>query len=246
MQLRNPLAILTVGLLLSSPLTFAGGHQGGGGGHRQIGQYSGFEGNEAVLGGAVAEAILKISPSKEAKNDFTDRELELGLAVSKTMKTLNVSSGYSHEMNDALVKMTLQFIQSSKDRGILEEIAIEDAETQMPMLVRVGKVIQKTGKKELALIAATDQTTCFYQLVGAVERTPTSITYRAPYGHVLEQTRRMGMHDLTEEEIHVGWTIPHIKVWSGFLGVELEITDWQEDGMFTISLPESEAMAAAH
>ena len=74
---------------------------------------------------------------------------------------------------------------------------------------------------------------------------PGMVTYRAPYGHVLTQTRRMGMHDLTEQEIHEKWTAPHIEVWSEVLGVDIRISDWQEDGMVTLYIPEvAEAMAS--
>jgi hypothetical protein len=47
----------------------------------------------------------------------------------------------------------------------------------------------------------------------------------------------MGMHDLTEQEIHEQWTTAHIEVWSEVLGIELAISDWQEDGMVTLSVP---------
>jgi hypothetical protein len=55
----------------------------------------------------------------------------------------------------------------------------------------------------------------------------------------------MGMHDLTEQEIHEQWTTPHIEVWSEVLGVEITISDWNDDGMVTLTVPEvAEAMAA--
>jgi hypothetical protein len=233
---------LALVLLLASNLALAGAHSKGG--HKQIGQYSGFEGNEAELGAAVVKAISEAGGT-DSKYDFNGRELEIGLATSKMIKTLNSNSAYQHEMNDALVKMTLEFMQYAKNEGKLEEVARKDAMTQFPMLSRVGKVIQKNGDKELALKAITDQTTCFFQLVGQVEREPGMMSYRAPYGHVLEQTRRMGMHDLTEKEIHQQWTMPHIEVWAEMLGVEIVITDWQDDGMITIYIPEvAEAMAS--
>jgi hypothetical protein len=233
---------LALVLLLASNLALAGAHSKGG--HKQIGQYSGFEGNEAELGAAVVMAIREAGGS-DSKYDFDGRELEVGLAASKMIKTLNSNSAYQHEMNDALVKMTLEFMQYAKNEGKLEEIARKDAMTQFPMLSRVGKLIQKTGNKELALAAITDQTTCFFQLVGQVERGPGMMSYRAPYGHVLEQTQRMGMHDLTEKEIHQQWTMPHIEVWSEMLGVEIVITDWQDDGMITLYIPEvAEAIAS--
>ncbi len=236
--------ILATGLLTAT--AFAGGHTGGGErSKKQIGQYSGFEGNEAALGAAVVEAIAGVANNKGAKHDFTGKELEVGLAVSKMIKTLNSNSGYQHEMNDALVKMTLEFIQYAKNEGKMEAVARKDAMTQFPMLSRVAKIVESTGKKELALVAITDQTTCFFQLAGAVERGPGFVRYRAPYGHVLTQTRRMGMHDLTEQEIHEKWTMPHIEVWSEVLGVDIRISDWQDDGMVTLYIPEiTEAMAA--
>lgn len=230
------------GLALALLLATGTGHATKG--PKQIGQFSGFEGNEAVLGAAVAKAILEATDSADPKFDFTGRELEVGLAVSKMIKTLNSNSAYQHEMNDALVKMTLEFMQYAKNEGRLEAVAREDAMTQSPMLKRVAEVIEKTGNQELALIAITDQTTCFFQLAGKVEREPGSVTYHAPYGHVLEQTRRMGMHDLTEQEIHEQWTMPHIAIWSNLLGVDIQITGWQDDGMITLYIPEvAEAMA---
>jgi len=242
-------ALLVPSLLLSAVVN-AGGHksaaEAGGHAKRQIGQYSGFEGNEAALGAAVVEAIAKVENNKGEAHDFSGRELEVGLAISKMIKTIGSSSGYQHEMNDALVKMTLEFMQHAKKEGRLEEIAREDALTQFPMLRRVGKIIEASGRKELALIAITDQTTCFFPLAGAVERGPGFVSYRAPYGHVLEQTTRMGMHDLTEQEIHEKWTVPHMEVWSEILGVQVEVSAWQEDGMVTISIPEiTKAMASA-
>jgi hypothetical protein len=237
MRVSRYIGIACAGLLLATSGFAADGK-------RQIGQYSGFEGNEEALGKVIVPAIKAAGQPGDARLDFTGRELEVGLAVSKMIKTLNSNTAYQHEMNDALVKMTLEFMQYAKKQGKLEEVARADAMTQFPMLKRVGQVIQMNGKKELALVAITDQTTCFFQLVGQVERSPGMVRYRAPYGHVLEQTRRMGMHDLTEKEIHEQWTIPHIQVWSEVMGVEMKVSDWQDDGMVTISVPAvTEALA---
>ncbi len=46
------------------------------------------------------------------------------------------------------------------------------------------------------------------------------------------------MHDLTEQEIHEIWTIPRIKGAGELLGVDLQVSEWREDGMITISLPD--------
>jgi len=130
-------ALLMTFALLASGTIQAGGHDGsGGGGHRKIGQYSGFEGNEAELGAAVAAAIEEISPTQGAEHNFDGREETLGLAVSAAIKIMNANSGYQHEMNDALVKMTLNFIQFAKDNDLVDEMITEEIATGLPMMTR--------------------------------------------------------------------------------------------------------------
>jgi hypothetical protein len=211
--------------------------------HRRMGQYSGFEGNEQVLGSEVAKAIMQISPTKGSEHDFNGREKELGLAVGTAIKIMNVESGYKHEMNDALVKMTLNFIQFAKDHDLVDEMIAEEIATGLPMMTRVRKQIEKTGNTELALIAVTEQTACFYQLVQETRREPGILTYKSPFGNVLTSTRRLGMHDLTEQEIHEIWTVPRIKGAGDLLGVDLQVSEWQEDGLITISLPANKVAA---
>lgn len=211
---------------------------------RKLGQYSGFEGNEEVLGAAVAEAIMEVSPTKGPEHDFSTRSREMGLAVATAIKTFNAESVYVHEMNDALVKATLTQVQFAKDRDLLDDLVEEEVRIQSPMLMRVNRMIEKTGNKELALIAVTEQTACFYQLVADTQREPGKITYRSPYGRVLEQTRRLGQHDLTEQEIHERWTIPRFNRYAEILGVDLQISEWRDDGLITISLPETRVAAA--
>jgi hypothetical protein len=225
--------------LLGASAALAGAHSGDGAGHKKMGQYSGFEGNEAELGTAVATAIIDASPTKGPEHDFAGREKDLGLAVASAIKIMNSNSAYQHEMNDALIKMTLNFIQFAKDRDLVDELIAEEVATQLPMMKRVGKMIEKTGNKELALIAVTEQTACFYQLVLDTQREPGKITYKSPYSTVLASTTRLGMHDLTEKEIHDIWTVPRIKGSGALMGVDLQVSEWREDGMITISLPET-------
>ena len=214
-------------------------------GQRNFAQYSGFEGNEQKLGEAVAETIMGISPSgftpaSNTGHDFSDpqRQKRLGYAVSTAIKTINSDEPYMHEMNDALVKMTLTYIQFAKDNDLLDEQIQMEVRTQAPMLTRVGKLIKDTGNQELALLAMTDRTSCFYQLVDNAQREPGSITFRSPFGNVLTQSRRIGQFDLTEQEIHEIWTIPRIKASAELMGVDVNVTEWQDDGMVTISVPQ--------
>ena len=176
--------VLATSILLATAAQ-AGGHKSGGEAgkpKKQIGQYSGFEGNEAALGAAVVDAIAKVENNKGQAHNFPDVSWEVGLAISKMIKTMNSNSAYQHEMKDALVKMSLEFIQHAKKEGRLEEIAREDALTQFPMLSRVGKIVEKSGRKELALVAITDQTTCFFQLAGEIERGPDMCATELPTG----------------------------------------------------------------
>lgn len=239
MKRSRTIALLTTIALLCSAAAHAGAHEGKGEGHRKMGQYSGFEGNEAALGAAVAAAIAEASPTKGPEHDFDGREEDLGLAVAAAIKIMNASAGYQHEMNDALVKMTLNFIQFAKDQDLVDEMIAEEIATGLPMMTRVRKLIEKTGNKELALIAVTEQTACFYQLVLDTQREPGKITYQSPFATVLASTTRLGMHDLTEQEIHEIWTVPRIKGAGELMGVDLQVSEWRDDGMITISLPET-------
>ena len=50
------------------------------------------------------------------------------------IRTLNVNTPYQHEINDALVKMTLNYIQFAKDNGLMKEMLAHELATEMPML----------------------------------------------------------------------------------------------------------------
>lgn len=243
-RLGTTTALIAIALLAASG-ALAGAHSGGAAGHKKMGQYSGFEGSEAELGAAVAAAIRDISPTNGPEHDFTGREKDMGLAVASAIKIMNSNSAYQHEMNDALIKMTLNFIQFAKDRDLVDEMIAEEVATQLPMMKRVRKMIEQTGNKELALIAVTEQTACFYQLVLDTQREPGKVTYKSPYSTVLASTTRLGMHDLTEKEIHEIWTVPRIKGSGALMGVDLQVSEWSDDGMITISLPETR-VADAH
>lgn len=202
---------------------------------KKLGQYSGFEGREAVLGKALVEPIKAADAKDDPAHDFTGREEALGLAVSTVIKTLNHNLSYQHEMNDALVKMTLTHIQFAKNKNLVKEAVAEDVEQQKMQLLRVKRLMDKTGNKDLAIVAIFEQTTCFFQLVDHTKRAPNTVTYKSPYSTVLDQTVRMGIQDLTEKEIHENWTIPRMKAYAEILGVNITVSPWQDDGMITIT-----------
>jgi hypothetical protein len=209
---------------------------------RQLGQYSGFEGRERELGVAVAAALRDLQPNGarpggvDPRVDFTGREDMLGGAMTQVIRTMNHNQGYQHEMNDALVKMTLDHVMFAKRHGMLKQLIEDDILSQRQQLERVRRLIDRGGSRDLALVAIFEQTACFFQLVDRHERAPGTVTFKSPYGTVLRETVRMKIHDLTEQEIHEIWTIPRMQAYAQVLGVDLEVTPWREDGMVTVSV----------
>lgn len=189
---------------------------------------------KAAAAGALAFTLATGAFAAERQvgqySPFPDKTEELGSIMQMVYKTLNHSSrAYEHEINDALVKMTLGHIQFAKDNDLLEEVVEDEIRTQSPMLIRVAKMIEKSGDKELALKAVFEQTTCHFQLVLETEMQPGVRRYVSPFGHVLEQTVRLGQHDLTEEEIYNVWLKPRYEKYGEVLGVPLEVDPWDPE-----------------
>jgi hypothetical protein len=176
------------------------------------------------------------SSFKGAKTGFEDKEAEIGKAVQLALKTLANSAGYQHEMNDALVKARLQAIQFAKDMGIMDKYVEHDIKTMAPINTRVGQIIAKTGDTEAALVGLCERTACHYQLVLETEAEPGKRTWKSPWGHVLAPSKRLGMFDLTEQEIHETWFVPRILGFAKDMGVNVKVSDWNDDGVVTIEL----------
>ncbi len=124
----------------------------------------------------------------------------------------------------------------AKRNGMLRQMVEEDVNSQRQQLERVRKLIERGGSRDLALVAIFEQTSCFFQLVDRTTRAPGRIGWRSPYGRVLQQTVRMGLHDLTEREIHEVWTIPRMQAYARILGVEFDVSPWRDDGELTVSV----------
>ena len=176
------------------------------------------------------------SAFKAAKTGFEGREAEVGKAVQLALKTMANSAGYQHEMNDALVKARLQAMQFAKDNGLMEQYVEHDVKTMAPINDRVGMIIEKTGDKEAALVGLCERTACHYHLVLETESEPGKRTWKSPWGHVLSACKRLNMFDLTEQEIHETWFVPRIKGYAKAMGVDIKVSDWNEDGTVTIEL----------
>ena len=182
----------------------------------------------------------EVPPHKPKKSDVVDnfktlsgfegQELELGKSLNVILRTLSNHAGYAHEINDALVKAHLNAIQFAKDNGRIEDYVEHDLKTMFPINDRVGNIIRKTGKKEIALVGLFDRTACHYQL--ALENTSSDgkRSWKEPFGWVLKQCKKIGQFDLTVEEIHEHWTKPRLHGYAKAMGIELNISDIDEDG----------------
>jgi hypothetical protein len=187
----------------------------------------------------ISEVAKKPKSSfKAAKTGFEGKEAEVGKAVQLVLKTMANSAGYQHEMNDALVKARLQAIQFAKDHGMMKEYVEHDIKTMAPINDRVGMIIEKTGDKEAALVGLCERTACHYHLVLETEAEPGKRTWKSPWGHVLAPSKRMGMFDLTEQEIHETWFVPRVLGYAEAMGVKIKVSDWNDDGMVSIELVE--------
>jgi len=187
----------------------------------------------------LAEVVKKGKSSfKAAKTGFEGREDEVGKAVQLALKTLANSAGYKHEMNDALVKARLQAMQFAKDMNLMKEYVDHDVKTMRPINTRVGQVIGNTGDTEAALVGLTERTACHYQLVLETQSEPGKRTWHSPWKTVLDACKRMDMFSITEKEIHEEWFTPRILGYAKDMGVDVKVSEWNDDGIVTIELAE--------
>ena len=87
---------------------------------------------------------------------------------------------------------------------------------------------------EAVMVGMIDRTACSYQLFLDVKKDDAERSWTSPFGLILEQTVRLGQHDLTEEEVHDIWIRKRFNAFAEVIGVELEISDIGQDGMVTI------------
>ena len=251
-RLATALLVAAAGLLAGPVLAADGPPPGAGGGKPKTPpapeafyMHTGFEGREQALTDAITRAIRDAKPANGETLDFTaEQQRMLGVAVAKAIKTISDDSPYQHEMNDALVKAHLTNIQFAKDQGLLKELIDHEVKTQSPMIIRVGKMIREGGSPDLATIALTERTACFYQLVQEYQRTGPTMRWKSPYGNVLNVTRQLGQHDLTEQEVHEVYTVPLMKKQAEVMGMAIEISPLGTDGWITMTISPPAKVAA--
>lgn len=180
-------------------------------------------------GGSMAAALATTS-------GFEGREASLGQAVALAIRTLKDNIPYQHEMNDALVKMHLNSVQFAKNQGLSKQYVEHDVKAMQPMLQRMKGMIEKSGEKEIALVAIFERTACLYQLCLDIESSPGKRTFTFPYTHVLTISRRIGQFDLTDQELHELWLKPRLLAYGESMGVPLEVSDIGSDGKVTVKI----------
>lgn len=165
------------------------------------------------------------------------REEEFSRAVINVVATLSDRHPYPHEVNDALVKAWLLSIQFAKERDLLAEFVQKDIEVMRPVNTRMGQLIAATGEKEIALEAVAGWSPCHHHLaVSGTEKLPGARRFKSPFKTVLDAGQRIGQFDFDEQFVHENWFIPRMHGFAEDLGVEFEVSPWQEDGMITVSL----------
>ena len=165
---------------------------------------------------------------------YEGMEDQLARAMNVVLMTLNERSAYQHDINDALVKMILTTIQFAKDNDMIDELIANEVETTRPLLERVRRNYLKTGHLDTAMVGMIDRTACAYQLYLKIDKTDAERSWESPFGLVLEQTRRMGQHDLTEQEVHDIWIKKRYHAFAEVVGVELSISDIDENGRVSV------------
>ena len=174
---------------------------------------------------------------------YEGREEMLGRAMSVVLKSLNETKPYQHDINDALIKMILTTIQFAKNNDMIDELIENEVQVTLPMLERVRDNYRRTGEIEAVMVGMIDRTACAYQLFLDIERGDAERSWTSPFGLVLDQTVRLGQHDLTEEEVHEIWIKKRFSAFAKVIGVELEISDIGQDGMVSIRVVDSISLA---
>ena len=173
----------------------------------------------------------------KSKSGFEGEEEKLGQSIAVVLRMLGNHAGYDHEMNDPLVKAHLMAIDFAREKGTLAEYVTHDVEMMKPINDRMKNIIQKTGKKEIALAGLFDRTACHYALALDTTGEPGMRTWKSPFKTVLSACKNIGQFpDLTEQYIHENWTKPRLMGYAEGMGVALEISDLGEDGTITCKL----------
>ena len=199
--------------------------------------------SQSEIGTAVG--ALLASEAGVEQNLVAGREAEFGRAVTNIARTFQIESSYEHRANDALVKRDLEWLEYLHTKGLIEDAVKHDIAIKTPLFVRRAEWIKKTGNYALALDSMTDAS-CFRDMVVAdgFQKTAMQLTYVSPYKEVLDAGTKRGMFTITEQQIHEQFTVPTLKGYGEVLGVEVDVSPWNEERLITISIVPQDASKA--
>ncbi|MAF83813.1 MAG: hypothetical protein QGH93_06010 [Gammaproteobacteria bacterium] len=183
-----------------------------------------------------AQKKSSVVDSFKTNSGFEGYEKELGQSINVVLKMLSNHAGYSHELNDPLVKAHLLAIQFAKNHDLLDQYVQHDIDTMAPISERMRQIIEKTGEKEIALVGLFDRTACHYALALDSEGDGYSRSWSEPFNHVLKACKNIGQFDLTPEEIHENWTKPRLIGYAKAMGAEIDVSDIGPDRKITVKL----------
>jgi hypothetical protein len=191
--------------------------------------------NQAEIGAAIGAVLA--SEAGVSGDLVVGREAEFGRAVTNLVRTFQIESSYAHRANDALVKRDLEWLEYLHTKGLIEDAVRHDIAIKTPLFVRRAEWIKKTGNYALALDSMTDAS-CFRDMVvvDGFQKTAMQLTYVSPYKEVLDAGTKRGMFTITEQEIHEQFTVPTLKGYGEVLGVEVDVSPWNEERLITISI----------
>jgi hypothetical protein len=173
----------------------------------------------------------------KSKSGFEGEEDKLGKSIAVVLRMLGNHAGYEHEMNDPLVKAHLMAIDFAREKGTLAEYVAHDVGMMQPINDRMKNLIEKTGKKEIAMVGLFDRTACHYALAMDTAGEPGVRVWKSPFNTVLTACKKIGQFpEMSEQFIHENWTRPRLTGYAKGMGVELEISDLAEDGTITCKL----------
>jgi len=196
-----------------------------------------FAAKQADIGRAVADLIAeKLGRDGDL---ISGRDEEFGRVLSNVVRTFQTLVPYHHQGNDALIKETLKWYEFASREGIVDAVIQHEAESMGNILGERGQWAATTGRLELALDAITTPT-CFRDLMlgEGFHLTDRVLTYKSPFGRVIEKGHLRGIwRNLTEERIHNIWTIPRYKAFADILGVNFDVSPWDEETkMITVTV----------
>ncbi len=185
---------------------------------------------------AHAKKKSSVVDSYKTNSGFEGYEKELGQSINVVLKMLSNHAGYSHELNDPLVKAHLLAIQFAKNNGQLDQYIQHDLDTMAPINERMRQIIEKTGEKEIVLVGLFDRTACHYALALDSGGNGNSRSWSEPFNHVLTACKKIGQFDLTPEEIHETWTKPRLIGYARAMGVEITVSDIDANRKITVEI----------